>query len=38
MIEKGVNIMKVLQGATKAWSANETWAYSVYSTPKLIGA
>jgi ribonucleoside-triphosphate reductase len=33
MIEKGVNIMKVLQGATKAWSANETWAYSVYSTP-----
>lgn len=44
MIEKGVNIMKILQGATKAWSANETWAYSVYSTPaenlmnKFIGS
>lgn len=33
LIEKGKNIMKVLYSATKSWSANSTWAFSVYSTP-----
>lgn len=33
LIEKGVAIMKVLSGATKAWSDDSTWAFSVYSTP-----
>lgn len=33
LIEKGKAIMKVLYGATKAWSANSTWAFSVYGTP-----
>jgi len=33
MIQKGVNIMKILDSATKAWSKDSTWAFSVYSTP-----
>jgi ribonucleoside-triphosphate reductase len=33
IIEKGKNIMKVLYAATKAWSDESTWYFSVYGTP-----
>ena len=33
MIEKGRAIMKVLYDATKKWTAESTWSFSVYGTP-----